>query len=73
MGLQKSFTNHDSKYNRRRCYGYEHDENGKLVIDEEEAEIVRLIFRMSKEGVSLSQISKTLQEQGIPSPRWCRQ
>ena len=59
-GLQKSFTNPDSKYYRRRCYGYEHNKNGKLVIDEEEAKVVRLIFRMSKEGVSLSQISKTL-------------
>ena len=56
LGLQKSFTNPDSKYYRRRCYGYEHNKNGKLVIDEEEAKVVRLIFRMSKEGVSLSQI-----------------
>lgn len=67
-GLQKSFADPDSKYYQRRCYGYKHDEKGKLVIDEKEAEVVRLIFRMSKEGASLSQISQTLQEQGIPSP-----
>lgn len=47
-GLQKSFSDPDSKYYQRKCYGYRHDENGKLVIDEKEAEVVRLIFRMSK-------------------------
>lgn len=76
-GLQKSFSDPDSKYYQRKCYGYKHDENGKLIIDEKEAKVVRLIFRMSKEGASLSQISQTLQEQGIPSPRgnavWSRE
>ena len=68
-GLQKSFADPDSKYYQRKCYGYKHDENGLLTIDEKEAEVVRLIFRMSKEGASLSQIAQTLQDQGIPSPR----
>lgn len=76
-GLQKSFSDPDSKYYQRRCYGYKHDEKEKLVIDEKEAEVVRLIFRMSKEGGSLSQIAQALQEQGIPSPRgkavWSRE
>lgn len=76
-GLQKSFSDPDSKYYQRKCYGYRHDENGKLVIDEKEAEVVRLIFRMSREGASLSQIAGVLQEQGIPSPRgkvvWSRE
>ena len=49
-GLRKSFSDPDSKYYQRKCYGYRHDENGKLVIDEKEAEVVRLIFRMSREG-----------------------
>lgn len=47
-GLQKSFENPDLKYYQRKCYGYAHDENGHLIIDKKEAEIVRLIFRMSK-------------------------
>ena len=59
----------DSKYYQRKFYGYKHDENGFLTIDEKEAEVIRLIFHMSKEGASLSQIARTLQEQGIPSPR----
>lgn len=76
-GLQKSFMDPSSKYYQRKCYGYKHDETGQLVIDEKEAEVVRLIFRMSKEGASLSQIAQTLQDQGIPSPRgkavWSRE
>ena len=76
-GLQKSFSDPDSKYYQRKCYGYKHDEKGKLEIDEKEAEVVRLSFRMSKEGASLLQISQTLQKQGILSPRgkavWSRE
>ena len=76
-GLQKSFEDPDSKYYQRKCYGYTHDKSGHLIIDEKEAKVVRLIFRMSKEGASLSQIARTLQTQGIPSPRgkavWSRE
>lgn len=76
-GLQKSFVDPDSKYYQRKCYGYRHNEKGQLVINENEAEVVKLIFRMSKEGASLSKIAQTLQDQGILSPRgkavWSRE
>lgn len=76
-GIQKSFANPDSKYYQRKCYGYRHDKDGKLAIDEKEAEVVRMIFRMADEGASLSQIAQALQEQDIPSPRgkvtWSRE
>ena len=76
-GIQKSFANPDSRYYQRVCYGYKHDENGQLVIDEEKAEVVRMIFRLSGEGASLSQIVQILQDQGIPTPRgkavWSRE
>lgn len=76
-GIQKSFENPDSKYYQRKCYGYRHDKDGKLVIDEKEAEVVRMIFRMADEGASLSQIAQTLQEEDIPSLRgkatWSRE
>lgn len=28
----------------RKCYGYDNDENGDIVINEEQAEVVKLIF-----------------------------
>ena len=68
-GIRKSFADPDSRYYQRVCYGYKHDKEGRLIIDEEKAEIVRMIFRLSGEGASLSQIAQELQDQGIPSPR----
>lgn len=67
--LQKSFTDPDSKCCQRKCYSYTHDENGHLIMDKKEAEVIRLIFCMSKEWAGLSQIARTSQQQGIPSPR----
>ena len=40
--------------------GYDQDENGNLVINEEEAKIVRLIFFMYLYGYSISEIANTL-------------
>ncbi len=39
-GLRKSFQNPDSKCYQRICYGYIHDQDGKLIIHEAQAEIV---------------------------------
>lgn len=76
-GLRKSFENPDSRYYQRTCYGYSHDKDGRLVINEEEARIVRLIYEMAAEGASLAKISLHLKEMGIPSPRgkatWSRE
>ena len=68
-GLRKSFQNPDSKYYQRTCYRYTHDQEGKLIIQEEQAEIVRLIYEMSASGVSLARISAHLEDMGIPSSR----
>lgn len=68
-GLRKSFKNSDSKYYQRICYGYTHDQYGKLIIHEKQAEIVRSIYEMVASGVSLARISAHLEDMGIPSPR----
>ncbi len=68
-GLRKSFQNPESRYYQRICYGYTHDQNGKLIIHEEQAEIVRLIYEMAASGVSLARIAAYLKDMGIPSPR----
>ena len=76
-GIRKSFADPDSRYYQRVCYGYKHDEDGRLIVDEEKAETVRMIFRLSGEGASLSQIAQELQERGVLSPRgkavWSRE
>ena len=51
--------------NHNKFMGYTKNENGDLVIVPEEAEIVRLIFRLYLEGYSAKRISQYLEENGI--------
>lgn len=50
--------------------GYRRDPADKhtLLIDEEAAAIIRRIFRMAAEGTGVTEIAKTLNEEGVPSP-----
>lgn len=68
-GLRKSFKNPDSKYYQRICYGYTHDQQGKLIVHEGQAKVVRLIHEMAASRASLARISLQLEDMGIPSPR----
>ena len=51
-----------------RFLGYDKGENGTLIINEKEAEIIRLIYKMFLEGNTPHGIAKYLSAQGIPSP-----
>lgn len=51
-----------------RFLGYERGEDGNLVINEEQAKIVRRIYGMFLQGRSPYQIAKMLTEEGIPTP-----
>lgn len=44
--------------------GYDHDDDGNLVINEEEAKIVKLIFMMYLNGCTCQEIADTLTELG---------
>ena len=68
-GLRKSFKNPDSKYYQRICYGYTHDQQGKLIVHEGQAKGVRLIHEMAVSRASLARISLQLEDMGIPSLR----
>ena len=65
-----------SKYYQRKCYGYTHDKDGQLMIDEQEASVVRFIFDAYLEGASINQILVLLKERSILSPTgkpsWCK-
>jgi DNA invertase Pin-like site-specific DNA recombinase len=51
------------------CFlGYKKGEDGLPEVVPEEAEIVRLIYRLFMEGKSYSAIAKHLTDEGIPSP-----
>ncbi|MBR4659621.1 MAG: recombinase family protein [Clostridia bacterium] len=48
--------------------GYRKGENGVPEIDPEEAETVRIIYRLFMEGMTVSAIAKRLTEAGTPTP-----
>ena len=51
-----------------RFLGYDRGEDGNLVINEEQAKIVRRIYGLFLQGRSPYKIAKTLTEEGIPTP-----
>jgi len=51
-----------------RFLGYDKGENGTLVVNEEEAKLVRFIFKMFIDGGTPYSIAKYLTNQGILSP-----
>ncbi len=65
MGLQFRYQNGEVQVNHNRFMGYTKDENGHLVIEPEEAEIVKRIYLEYLQGASLKQIGDGLQEDGI--------
>ena len=75
--LRKGFQDGSSKMARRKCYGYEVDLDGELMVNPEEAKVVRWIFERYLSGESLGKIAAGLEKQGILSPtgkpRWNRE
>lgn len=51
-------------------FGYEKapGDRHRLVVEEDEAEIVRRIFRMTMEGMTSTQIARTLNREGVKTP-----
>lgn len=53
---------------QHRCYGYNTDLGGELVLNPDEATITRWTFARYLSGDSLGKIAAGLEAQGIPSP-----
>ena len=67
-GIKKKVEYGTSKLADRKCYGYDSDENGKLIVNEEQATIVQKIFNLYLGGKSVTGILKELENLGIKSP-----
>lgn len=65
MGIQYRFQQGKVQVNHHRFLGYDKDEDGNLVIDPEEAEVVKRIYREYLEGKSYYEIGKRLTADGI--------
>lgn len=64
-GVVRCFEKGQVIVNHNKFMGYTKNEKGELVIVPEEAEIVRLVFRLYLEGYSAGKISSYLEEKGI--------
>lgn len=75
-GIKQRVAAGTSKLYDRKCYGYKHDEDGHLVIDEEKAKNVKLIYDLYLSGQSVVGIIKELAKRKILSPtgktKWCK-
>ena len=64
-GIARRFESGTLIVNHNKFMGYTKNEDGELVIVPEEAEVVRLIFRLYLEGMSISGICRHLENEGI--------
>ena len=75
-GIKQRAAEGTSKLYDRKCYGYKHNEDGHLVIDEETAKNVKLIYDLYLSGQSVVGIIKELEKRKILSPtgkeKWCK-
>lgn len=65
-GIRKRFEQGYLHVNTTKFMGYDKDENGNLVINEEQAETVRLIYDKYLRGRNYFSIAKELNGAGIP-------
>lgn len=65
LGIQYRYQQGKVQVNHNRFLGYDKDENGNLVINPEQAEVVKRIYREYLEGYSMDKIAKGLEADGI--------
>ena len=65
MGLRYRYQNGVVKFGTSNFLGYDMNENDELVINEEQAKVVRRIFKEYLEGSGTGQIAKGLMKDGI--------
>ena len=75
-GIRSKFQNGIPHINTHKFMGYDKNEEGRLVINEKEAKLVRRIFKDFLEGINPEDIAKQLNEEGVPGvsgePKWIR-
>jgi len=75
-GIKQHAANGTSKLYNRKCYGYVNASDGSLIIEDVEAEDLKLIFNMYIQGKSVIGIVSKLERLGIKSPtgkgKWCK-
>lgn len=66
-GIREGIKN--GRYRAPKAYGYRLDENKRLVIDPEQAEVIMFIYNTFLQGYTVGQICAMLNAREIPAPR----
>lgn len=69
FGLKHRAEDGTSGLYSRACYGYKKDKHGMLIIDEDQAKVVRAILDWYLEGLSVGGIIERLKSKGVKSPK----
>ena len=67
-GIRKQFADGKVRMSTKNFLGYDKDKDGKLVINKEQAETVKLIYKLYLLGYSTYKISDELEKRHIKSP-----
>lgn len=65
-GIRKKFERGEVRVNTTKFMGYDKDENGRLIINHQQAETVKFIYEKFLEGYSPESIAKYLNDNEIP-------
>lgn len=65
LGIQFRYQNGQVQVNHNHFLGYTKDADGNLIIDPEQTEVVKRIYREYLEGYSMDRIAKGLEADGI--------
>ena len=65
LGLQFRYQNGQVQVNHNHFLGYTKDADGNLIIEPEQAEVIKRIYREYLEGYSMDRIAKGLEADGI--------
>jgi site-specific DNA recombinase len=68
-GIRKRYKEGTIRINTSRFLGYDKDEHGKIIINESEAKVVRMIYNLYISGMSYREIAKHLIENGFKNGR----
>ena len=73
-GIRRKFEQGKVRVNHKKFLGYDKDEDGELVINKEEAKIIKRIYKDYLDGKGANRIARELEEEGIPNwngkPKW---
>ena len=67
-GIKRSMESGKSGFQNQKCFGYSKDDSGKLMINDEESGVVKLIFNLYLSGESIYGLVNYLGENGYDSP-----